>query len=145
MPHAWRLYGDAVFTRSIWECYDAFKLATDGNTGTPSGACVFTLFVAILHRLVTSHPPLLDVSTQMQGVGLPTNNSMLYLHGHSLDSVTEMVATAVSAIVSDVIRMIDWDQVQHTRNRGSMGWLRQREYTCSPHLLAWGEFGLSRA
>jgi len=89
--------------RSIWQCYGAFELATDGDTDIASGACVFTLFVAILHRLDTSRPSLLDVSAQMQGVGLPMSGSMLCSHSHSFDSVAEMVATAVSAIVSNVV------------------------------------------
>jgi len=89
-----------VFLRSIWQCYDA--LATD----TASGVCVFTPFVVILQRLVTSRLSLVGVSAQMQGVGLPTSDSMPYSHSHSLDSVTEMVATAVSAIISNIVGMI---------------------------------------
>ena len=60
--------------RSIWQRYDA--LATDGDNGSASGARVFTLFVATLHRLVTSRPSLLGVSAQMQGVGVPASDSI---------------------------------------------------------------------
>jgi hypothetical protein len=43
----------------------------------------------------------------MQGVGVPAGDSQLYLHGHhSLGSVTEMVAMAASATVSNVVGMI---------------------------------------
>src|SRR6266581_3219867 len=54
MPYTCRLCGDAEFMRSIWQRYDA--LATDGDTGSASGARVFTHFVATLQRLVTSRP-----------------------------------------------------------------------------------------
>ena len=99
-----RLCGDAEFMRSIWQCYDA--LATDGDTSSTSGACVFMPFVATLQHLITSRPSLLGVSSQMQGVGVPTSNSIPYSHSHSLDSVTAMVATAVSATVLNVVGMI---------------------------------------
>jgi hypothetical protein len=43
----------------------------------------------------------------MQGVGVPAGDSQSYLHGHhSLGSVTEMVAMAASATVSNVVDMI---------------------------------------
>ena len=79
--------------RSIWQCYHV--LATDGDTGSASGARVFTLFVATLQRLVTSRPSSLGVSAQMQGVTMPTST-----HSHSLYGVAETVATAASATVS---------------------------------------------
>ena len=98
------LCGDAEFMRSIWQRYDAS--ATDSDTGITSGACVFTLFVATLHRLVTSRPSLLGVSAQMQVVGVPASDSLPYSHSHSLDTVAEMVATAASATVSNVVGMM---------------------------------------
>jgi hypothetical protein len=90
--------------RGIWQRYDA--LISEGDTGSASGARVFTLFVSTLQRLVTSRPSLLGVSAQMQGVGVPTSDSLSYSHSHSLDSVAEMVATAASATVSNVVGMI---------------------------------------
>jgi len=39
--HACRLCGDAEYMHSIWQRYDA--LATDGDSGSPSGARVFTV------------------------------------------------------------------------------------------------------
>jgi hypothetical protein len=65
-----------------------------------------SLFVATLQRLITSRPSLLSVSAQMLGVGVPASDSLLYWHSHSLDSVTEMVATAASATVSNVVGMM---------------------------------------
>jgi hypothetical protein len=90
--------------RSIWQRYDASE--TDGDTGSASGARVFTLFISTLQRLVTSRPSLLGVSAQMQGLGVPSSDSLSYSHSHSLDSVAEMVATAASATVSNVVGMI---------------------------------------
>jgi hypothetical protein len=90
--------------RGIWQRYDA--LVTDGESGTAEGAPVFTVFVSALQRLVTSRPALLGVSAQMQGVGVPPSDSLPYSHSHSLDSVAEMVATAASATVSNVVGMI---------------------------------------
>ena len=99
-----RLCGDAEFMRSIWQRYIAS--ATNSNTGITSGACVFTLFVATLQCLITSRPSLLSVSAQMQGVGVPTSDSLLYSHSHSLDSIAEMVVTAASATMSNVMGMV---------------------------------------
>jgi len=62
--------------RSIGQRYDT--LATDGDTGSASGTRVFTLFVPTFQCPVTSHPPLLDISAQMQGVGVPASDSMPY-------------------------------------------------------------------
>ncbi len=90
--------------RSIWQRYIAS--ATNSNTGITSGACVFTLFIATLQRLITSHPSLLSVSAQMQGIGVPTSNSLLYSHSHSLDSIAEMVVTAASVTMSNVMGMV---------------------------------------
>jgi len=42
----------------------------------------------------------------MPGVGVPAGDSMPYSHSHSLDCAAEVVATAASATVSKVIRMI---------------------------------------
>jgi hypothetical protein len=90
---------------SVWQRYDA--LATDGDTGSASGARVFALLISSLKCLVTSRPVLLGVSAQMHGVGVPASDSQSHLHSpHSLDSVAEMVATAASATVSNVVGMI---------------------------------------
>ena len=102
--HVCRLCGDAEYLRSLWQRYDA--VVTDSDTGAASGARVFTLFISTLQRLVTSRPSLLGVSVQMQGVGVPPSDSLSYSHSHSLDSVAEMVATAASATVSNVVGMI---------------------------------------
>ena len=100
-----RLCSDAEFIRSVWQRYDA--LASDGDTGNASGARVFTLLISALKRLVTSRPVMLGVSAQMHGVGVPASDSQSHLHSpHSLDSVAEMVATAASATVSNVVGMI---------------------------------------
>jgi len=64
-------------------------------------ARVFRIFVATTQRLVTSHPSLLGVSAQIQGVSMPTRT-----HSHSLDGIAEMVATAASATVSNVVGTI---------------------------------------
>lgn len=100
-----RLCSDAEFIRSVWRRYDA--LATDGDTGSASCPRVFTLLISALKRLVTSRPSLLGISAQMHGVGVPAGDSQAHLHSHhSLDSVAEMVATAASATVSNVVGMI---------------------------------------
>ena len=49
-PHPWGLCGDTEFMRSIWQRCDA--LTTDGVPGSTSDACLFTIFVATLQRLV---------------------------------------------------------------------------------------------
>ena len=91
--------------RSIWQRYDA--LAADSDTSSAPGACVFSLLISALKRLVTSRPALLGVSAQMHGVGVPASDSQSHLHSpHSLDSVAEMVATAASATMSNVVGMI---------------------------------------
>ncbi len=91
--------------RSVWQRYDA--LATDSDTSSASSARVFSLLISALKRLVTSRPVLLGVSAQMHGVGVPASDSQSHLHSpHSLDSVAEMVATAASATVSNVVGMI---------------------------------------
>jgi len=61
MPPMFRLCADAEFMRGIWQRYDA--LATDGDTGSTSGACVSTLFVATLQCLVKSRLSLSGVSS----------------------------------------------------------------------------------
>ncbi len=100
-----RLCSDAEFMRGVWQRYDA--LATDGDTVSTSGARVFTLLISALKRLVTSRPALLGVSAQMHGVGVPASDLQPHLHSHhSLDTVAEMVATAASATVSNVVGMI---------------------------------------
>ena len=99
-----RLCGDADFIRSIWQRYDA--LAVGGDTSSASGTRIFTILISALKRLVTSRPSLLGVSAQMQGVGIHPSDSLPHGHGHSLDSVAGMVATAASATVSNVVGMI---------------------------------------
>ena len=99
-----RLCSDAEFMRSVWQRYDAFY--ADGDTGSAGCARVFTLLISSLQRLVTSRPSLLGVSTQMQGVGIPSSDTLPHLHSHSLDSVAGMVATAASATMSNVVGMI---------------------------------------
>jgi hypothetical protein len=43
----------------------------------------------------------------MHGVGVPVSESHLHLHGHhSLGSVVELVATAASVTVSDLVGMV---------------------------------------
>ncbi len=91
--------------RGVWQRYDA--LATEGDTSSASCARVFTLLISALKRLVTSRPSLLGVSAQMHGVGVPASDSQSHLHSHhSLDTVAEMVATAASATVSNVVGMM---------------------------------------
>jgi hypothetical protein len=91
--------------RSVWQRYDA--LATDGDASSGSCPRVFTLLISALKRLVTSRPSLLGISAQMHGVGVPASDSQAHLHSHhSLDTVAEMVATAASATVSNVVGMI---------------------------------------
>jgi hypothetical protein len=103
--NSYRLCSDAEFMRSVWQRYDA--LATDGDTSSASSARVFTLLISALKRLVTSRPVLLGVSAQMHGVGVSASDSQSHIHSHhSLDSVAEMVATAASATVSNVVGMI---------------------------------------
>jgi len=72
----------------------------------PPGTRIFTILISALKRLVTSRPSLLGVSAQMQGVGIHPSDSLPHGHGHSLDSVAGMVATAASATVSNVVGMI---------------------------------------
>ena len=86
--------------------YLGHTAATGGDAGSASGACVFTLFVPTLLRLVTSRPSLFGVSAQMQGAGVPASDSTSYSHSYSLDSVAEMVATATSTTVSNIVGMI---------------------------------------
>ena len=91
--------------RSAWKRYDAF--AADSDTSSASSARVFSLLISALKRLVTSRPVLLGVSAQMHGVGVHASDSQSHLHSpHSLDSVAEMVATAASATVSNIVGMI---------------------------------------
>ncbi|KAI0300723.1 hypothetical protein B0F90DRAFT_1722805 [Multifurca ochricompacta] len=100
------LCSDAEFMRSVWQRYDAFAVDSDAG-GAAASALVFTLLISALKRLVTSRPSLLGVSAQMQGVGVPASDSLPHIHhGHSLDSVAGMVATAASATVSNVVGMI---------------------------------------
>ena len=89
--------------RSVWQRYDALAIDGDGS----SCPRVFTLLISALKRLVTSRPSLLGISAQMHGVGVPVSDSQPHLHSHhSLDSVAEMVATAASATVSNVVGMM---------------------------------------
>src|SRR6267154_216096 len=53
------------------------------------------------------HVPSCSASAQMHSLGVPASDSQLHLHSHhSLSSVAEMVATAVSAMMSDIVGMI---------------------------------------
>ncbi|KAH8990427.1 hypothetical protein EDB86DRAFT_3244911 [Lactarius hatsudake] len=79
--------------------------ATPTPTGDSGNARVFTYHISALKRLVTSRPALLGVSAQMQGVGVPTNDTLPH-SSHSLDSAAGMVATAASATMSNVVGMI---------------------------------------
>jgi hypothetical protein len=115
--------------RSIWQRYDA--LTTDGDTSSASSARVFTLFVATLQRLVTSRPSLLGISSQMQGVGVPASDSIPYPHSHSLDSVAEMVATAASATVSNVVGMIGTEAGLSVQNAA----MKVQWYALLPYLI----------
>ena len=99
-----RLCSDAEYMRSVWMNYDAS--VGDVDTGGSGSARVFTLLISALKRLVTSRPALLGISTQMQGVGVPMNDTLPHPSSHSLDSVAEMVATAASATMSNVVGMI---------------------------------------
>jgi hypothetical protein len=98
------LCSDAGFMRRIWESHDAS--AGEVETGGSGSARVFTLLISSLKRLVTSRPALLGVSVQMQGVGVPANDTLPHSSSHSLDSVAGMVATAASATVSNVVGMM---------------------------------------
>ncbi|KAH9049809.1 hypothetical protein EDB83DRAFT_2553433 [Lactarius deliciosus] len=97
------LCSDVEFMRGVWQSYDAS--AGDGGSGN---ARIFTYLIpgsALTgKRLVTSRPALLGVSAQMQGVGVPTNDTLP--HSSRLDSVAGMVATAASATMSNVVGMI---------------------------------------
>ncbi|KAH9169937.1 hypothetical protein EDB89DRAFT_1853941 [Lactarius sanguifluus] len=97
------LCSDVEFMRGVWQNYDAS--AGDIDTGGSGNARVFTYLISALKRLVTSRPALLGVSAQMQGVGVPTNDTLPH-SSHSLDSVAGMVATAASATMSNVVGMI---------------------------------------
>jgi hypothetical protein len=90
--------------RGVWESYDAS--AGEVEAGGSGSARVFTLLISSLKRLVTSRPALLGISTQMQGVGVPVNDTLPHSGSHSLDSVAGMVATAASATVSNVVGMM---------------------------------------
>ncbi|KAH9013194.1 hypothetical protein EDB84DRAFT_1533406 [Lactarius hengduanensis] len=97
------LCSDVEFMRGVWQSYDAS--AGDSDSGGSGNARVFTYLISALKRLVTSRPALLGVSAQMQGVGVPTNDTLPH-SSHSLDSVAGMVATAASATMSNVVGMI---------------------------------------
>ena len=90
--------------RGVWQSYDAST--GEVEAGGSGSARVFTLLISSLKRLVTSRPALLGVSTQMQGVGVPVNDTLPHSSSHSLDSVAGMVATAASATVSNVVGMM---------------------------------------
>ena len=102
--NACSLCSDAEFMRGVWQSYDAS--AGEVEAGGSGSARVFTLLISSLKRLVTSRPALLGVSTQMQGVGVPVNDTLPHSSSHSLDSVAGMVATAASATVSNVVGMM---------------------------------------
>ena len=60
--------------------------------------------ISALKRLVTSRPILLGVSAQMHDVGVSASDSQSHPHGHH--SVAEMSATAASATVLNIVRVI---------------------------------------
>ena len=55
---------------------------------------------------------------KLQAVGVPTSDSIPYSHSHSLDSVAEMVATAASATVSNVVGMTGTEAGLSVQNAG---------------------------
>ena len=85
--------------RSIWQCNDA--LATGGDTSSASSACAFTLIISIL----TSRLPSRSV-----WVYLRASKPRLPGH-HNLGRVTEIVAIATCATVSNVVGMIGTEAV----------------------------------
>ena len=104
-----RLCSDAEFMCNVWQRYDA--LASDGDTGSASSARVFTVLIFPLKHLVTSRSCLLGISAQMHGICVLASGSQPHLHSHhDLDTVAEMVMTAASAMVLNVVGMIgpDW-------------------------------------
>ncbi|KAI0271243.1 hypothetical protein BGY98DRAFT_1189635 [Russula aff. rugulosa BPL654] len=89
------LCSDAEFMRSVWQRFDA--LATDSDTRSASSARAVVApspssYPPALKHLVTSRPALFRVSAQIH---------------HSSGSVAEMVVTAVSTTVSNVVGMAD--------------------------------------
>ncbi|KAI0268959.1 hypothetical protein BGY98DRAFT_1101368 [Russula aff. rugulosa BPL654] len=89
------LCSDAEFMRSVWQRFDA--LATDSDTRSASSARAVVApspssYPPALKHLVTSRPALFRVSAQIH---------------HSSGSVAEMVVTAVSTTVSNVVGMPD--------------------------------------
>ncbi|KAK2460493.1 hypothetical protein APHAL10511_007499 [Amanita phalloides] len=89
------LCNDAELIRNVWDRYDA----------RDNGSKVFTSLVAALKRLVTEKPALLGVGTQMGGVGVAADGTVV---GHVLDvsTVAGRMATAASATVSGVVGMM---------------------------------------
>jgi hypothetical protein len=82
----------------VWQRYDA--LTTDGDTSSSSSARVSTLLIsALTPGYLTSHP----------AMGVPASNSQSHLYSHH--GVVEMVATAASATVSNVVRVISTEAV----------------------------------
>ncbi|KAF9233451.1 guanine nucleotide exchange factor in Golgi transport N-terminal-domain-containing protein [Melanogaster broomeanus] len=97
------LCSDAELIRNMWDRYDAQQ----------SGSKVFTSLISALKRLVTEKPALLGVSSQMLGVGAPSNTAegtSALSYGLDVGGVAGMVAnaaaTAASATVSGVVGMI---------------------------------------
>ncbi|KAF9230052.1 hypothetical protein BU15DRAFT_69524, partial [Melanogaster broomeanus] len=97
------MQGDAELIRNMLDRYDAQQ----------SGSKVFTSLISALKRLVTEKPALLGVSSQMLGVGAPSNMSegtSGLSYGLDVGGVAVMVAnaaaTAASATVSGVVGMI---------------------------------------
>ncbi|KAJ7054837.1 hypothetical protein C8F01DRAFT_1161520 [Mycena amicta] len=88
------LCSDAELIRNVWARYDARH----------SGSNVFSALITALKRLVTEKPALLGVSTQIFGVGVPSEGG----HGYGLDvgGVAGMVANAASATMSGVVGMM---------------------------------------
>jgi hypothetical protein len=82
-------------------------LATDGDPLAAVLAHALSPSSSALKRLVTSRPVLLFVSAQMYSVGVPASDQ-LHLRSHpSSGNVAEMVATAASTTISNVVGMTD--------------------------------------
>ncbi|RDB21958.1 Protein MON2 [Hypsizygus marmoreus] len=89
------LCSDAELMRNVWDRYDAQE----------SGSKVFGSLITALKRLVTEKPALLDVGTQMSGLGvLPEHVGSGY--GIDVGGMAGRVATAASATVSGVVGMM---------------------------------------
>lgn len=91
-----RLCSDAELMRSVWDRYDSEE----------SGSKVFTSLITALKRLITERPTLLGVSSQMLGLGVPTQASTDNVSYLDVGGVAGMVANAASATVSGVASFV---------------------------------------